>query len=539
MDLLELLIFGSGGAPAISVSPSSWDFGSTPVGTAPTKEFTVTNLGTATLLITLPITMVDDEGDPVDGFTVTVDPATTIAPGASTTFTVQADADSVDTFNAEISIESNAAGSPTLIPVTVEVQSFVQVIQDLLGADALFILPMYQETGTTLTDESGNGFNGTTTNVTLAAGLSPTNEFAPFFTGSASRCNVYSAGLAADYTPDEFSFSIAFRFNNQTDYDDGGGGFLFHFQADASNYVYFRRFGHEFLVQRNAGGTVKNYTYTPPSFDAGWIRWTFTVSKSNDRQRFYWNGTLLDAKTGLGTWAGALASTTAAIGAFNSTGSTPAKMHLAYAIAANRELTGAEVLALSDYAIVPTLNYMPIGDSKSTSACYVTPLNLLVTTAQVRTLREQPLRIAGVGATVADNAALIDAELATRTDTPDYVLINLGTNDASALPTENDFKTDYRYIIDAVHTKWSSVPIYLAKPVLLAGVPPSSPVAAVTSIHAWIDDLIAEYAFVYLGIVETALEGGNGYFTNFADAAHPNTTGYAACAALWKTALGL
>lgn len=116
---IQLPVMGAGGAPAISVSPSSWDFGSTPVGTPVSKEFTIENTGTATLEITLPIT--SDNA----GYTVTVDPATSVAPGGSTTFTVQFDA----AFNASgyagnISIQSNAASSPTVIPVTARIWAF-------------------------------------------------------------------------------------------------------------------------------------------------------------------------------------------------------------------------------------------------------------------------------------------------------------------------------------------------------------------------------------------------------------------------------
>lgn len=119
---IQMPVMGAGGAPAISVSPSSWDFGATPVGTPVSKIFTIQNTGTGTLEITLPITIVDELGDPVDGFTVTVDPDTSIAPGDDTTFTVQADADEVETLTANIKIVSNAASSPTLVAIEVNVE---------------------------------------------------------------------------------------------------------------------------------------------------------------------------------------------------------------------------------------------------------------------------------------------------------------------------------------------------------------------------------------------------------------------------------
>jgi lysophospholipase L1-like esterase len=93
-------------------------------------------------------------------------------------------------------------------------------------------------------------------------------------------------------------------------------------------------------------------------------------------------------------------------------------------------------------------------------------------------------------------------------------------------------------LISSLHAKWTGAKIYLAKPVRLADAPPSTPLAAVATMHGYIDDLIAEFDYVYPGIDETDLEGGDSYVTNLADNTHPNHTGYMAVAALWKTAMG-
>lgn len=146
------------------------------------------------------------------------------------------------------------------------------------------------------------------------------------------------------------------------------------------------------------------------------------------------------------------------------------------------------------------------------------------------------------GTTVAAMAAIIASDLASFTvssESPESVLINLGTNDAASLPAEATWKANYRVIIEALHAKWPSANIYLAKPVRLSGSPPSTPTAAVATMHGYIDGLVGEYDYVYAGMDETALEGGDSYVTNFADSLHPNAVGYAAGAALWKTVLGL
>jgi hypothetical protein len=164
----------SSGAPAISVTGDT-NFGTIPVGTPASEVITIWNKdalgnpGKGTLEITLPITIVGAEAS---AFTVTVQPTetspgiVTLAPGASTTFTIQADADVVDTFSADISIVSNVAGSPTLVPISVIVaQTYANYVLNVVQP-ALWM--RHQEvSGTTIADSSGNGRNGT---LTLGAG---------------------------------------------------------------------------------------------------------------------------------------------------------------------------------------------------------------------------------------------------------------------------------------------------------------------------------------------------------------------------------
>lgn len=108
-----------GGAPAITVTPSSWDFGATPVGTPVSKIFTIQNTGTSALLITLPIT--SDNA----AFTITAQPgSTSLAPGASTTFTAQATATvatGIGAFSGNLSIVNNSATNPKTVAVTATV----------------------------------------------------------------------------------------------------------------------------------------------------------------------------------------------------------------------------------------------------------------------------------------------------------------------------------------------------------------------------------------------------------------------------------
>lgn len=202
------------------------------------------------------------------------------------------------------------------------------------------------------------------------------------------------------------------------------------------------------------------------------------------------------------------------------------------------------------YYADPAVQFLCIGDSKTAGTNdptrdrqggfgYPPVLAGLLTTASGQKWRETKGQRIGIsGYTVAKMASAISAQLATVTYTPDYVLINLGTNDLAGLPAESTWKANYRTIIAAVHAAYPAAKIYLDKPVRLSAAPPSSPVADTATMHGYIDDLVAEQSYIYAGADETGLEGGDSYVTNFADALHENHAGYAALAALKQTALG-
>jgi hypothetical protein len=152
--------------------------------------------------------------------------------------------------------------------------------------------------------------------------------------------------------------------------------------------------------------------------------------------------------------------------------------------------------------------------------------------------RENPSYIATAGYTVADMCTYLTANIAAMTGAPEHILINLGANDVNSPPAEATWKGDYRTIIELLHTKWTGATIYLAKPVLLNAAPPSTPKANCATIWGWIDDLVGEYDYVYPGLDESELEGGDAYVTNLADTAHPTyPDGYEETADLWMEAI--
>lgn len=217
----KLLLFSGGGAPAVSVTPSSWDFGSTPVGTPKTKIFTISNSGDGALEITLPITIVGAEAS---AFTVTVQPAetspgiVTLAPNASTTFIVQADADVVDSFAANISISSNVVGSPTLIAIEVVVNINFLLRDDFTTDDAApLVAPRTAEPGpgTWAVTDSANKLSISSGALQVASG---TGTADPALHGD-SLTRAAGLTVAATLTPATTSpvVKIGFDLNNSGD----------------------------------------------------------------------------------------------------------------------------------------------------------------------------------------------------------------------------------------------------------------------------------------------------------------------------------
>jgi hypothetical protein len=100
------------------------------------------------------------------------------------------------------------------------------------------------------------------------------------------------------------------------------------------------------------------------------------------------------------------------------------------------------------------------------------------------------------------------------------------------MPNETTWKTNYQTIIDAIHTKWVDVKIYIVKPWKC------NFDTEATTTAGWIDDLIAaNTGVVYAGHNE-AIWLKNDWATLTADCVHYSAAGDAECASQWATVLG-
>lgn len=665
-------IIGGGGLPAISVSPSSWDFGSTPVGSPTTKEFTIESTGTAALVITLPITIAGVEAS---AFTVTVQPTetspnlVTLAPGASTTFTIQTDADAVDTFSADISIINNSSENPKLVAISANVEPVIILDDTFTSASTAPIAsPRTAEPAPgrmTITQTATSKHTISSGNLNLISGTANDNvrwvdsaganfsrangrsikmqlRFASGATGeillrdgSANRISgIQPVGATLNF---KIGANFAFQPNIQLNVDQelvwlvgAAGTKLIFFDgisynlmaleelsnaaafyvelASPANFTsqYIEGFdigtalGDSNLLMLNESNPVNGSEYDATAahdlYQGSAMTWiTFVApnplsgsaeiqiqyvdannfigvridSGGTLRLRMIVSGAVTD---NLRTKAAvALAGETVLLAvwmyddllqvAYRKSGTWTTGFNYQFALGGGLGLTGLRV-ALTDWTSTALKSwpvrsslfsaidghatsirlFTSIGDSKTAgSASYQPTLITNLESATGEEWREFPRKIATSGWEVVDVRNRIDSDLALRNDTPEYILINLGSNDLVApMTSESAFKTDYLYILDALHAKWPTAEIYLAKPIRLNAAPPSTPSADSATLATWIDDIVAARpSFAYAGVVEaTTLEGGDSYVTRMGDNTHPTAAGYVAMAAAWQAILG-
>ena len=195
---LVVTFSGTGMQPGLAISPASVNFGSVIVGQTGTQTVTLTNTGSASVVVNL--ATVSGSGFGVSGLSL----PTTIPAGQNLTFSTQFTPAATGTATGSITFTDNAPGSPqTLVlsgngiavgatlaanPTTA---AFGNVAVGSSGQQSITIT----NTGTTSAtisqvSASGTGFSitGITAPVTIGAGLNVnfTAQFAPTATGSAS-----------------------------------------------------------------------------------------------------------------------------------------------------------------------------------------------------------------------------------------------------------------------------------------------------------------------------------------------------------------
>ena len=176
---------------------------------------------------------------------------------------------------------------------------------------------------------------------------------------------------------------------------------------------------------------------------------------------------------------------------------------------------------------------MPYGDSKTADGSGQNVESYPQYLCRAIGAFETPSRIAVGGRSTAAAAAAVDAELAATNGTPDYILYNLGANDASVL-VEATWKANTAYILDAMHTKWPNAQIYMARPWRRGYA------SNCNTIATWQDSVMSTRSWVHVGPDERVfLENGDDGARYTSDGVHPRAQeGYIVTARAWQSALG-
>jgi hypothetical protein len=132
--------------------------------------------------------------------------------------------------------------------------------------------------------------------------------------------------------------------------------------------------------------------------------------------------------------------------------------------------------------------------------------------------------------------ALVDADIAARSSEEwiGSLLVNLGVNEASSLPSQATWEGNLAYILDAFHTRWPNIKVYVMRPWSRQDITPFNTMAG------WIANVVgARASWASVGPDERVwLEGGDNGVTMTYDGTHYSAAGHTACAAQWKTVLG-
>ncbi len=238
-----------------------------------------------------------------------------------------------------------------LVPFTFPLagQSYAGRILNTQKANLIALWGLGETTGTTAanaegtTARDGSYVNGPTLNAAAFTDNTP----APSFDGSNDFVNVYSSSLNSAFNHDEITFAVWGQVSASGDWTDGVNHALAFIGADSSNFLRIRKTANNQLEARyGAGVTAKAVAFTIST--TSWFHVAITVSKAADQVKVYLNGSQQGTtQTGLGTWAGSLASTLTVLAASSSTPTLPWKGSLKYAALWTTPLSSGEISALA------------------------------------------------------------------------------------------------------------------------------------------------------------------------------------------------
>ncbi len=212
--------------------------------------------------------------------------------------------------------------------------------------------PMSELSGLTMLDASGNARDGAYKGVggpLLGQIGIGDGRNAPLFDGTDDYANAFSAALQAAFSGVAGTIVQWVKVSAAGVWSDSTTRRSLQFQVDANNLVRFGRgtVNNQFVGAYTAAGTTKSVVVTTAA-PTGWVHWAITWDAGADEVKVYMNGVQTGTtQTGLGVWAGSIATTTTTIGAASTSGGNPWSGYIAHTAVWTSALNATQILSLA------------------------------------------------------------------------------------------------------------------------------------------------------------------------------------------------
>ena len=221
--------------------------------------------------------------------------------------------------------------------------------QRVLATGPIAYWPLWEPSGTVITDISGNGRNGAysgATPPTLGVSGIGDGRTAASFPGATAYGNVYSVGLRDAFNGAVGSMIVWVKPAADVWTDGSVDGWFWIATADGQNAIYVRKSATNATIEwRVLAGNVGAVRAKAGQSTVGWLCLALTWNGST--YQAYYNGVAEGAAVATGTWAGLPASNSMNVGASSTVPASVANGTLAHVALWNRALSPAEVLSFA------------------------------------------------------------------------------------------------------------------------------------------------------------------------------------------------
>lgn len=418
--------------------------------------------------------------------------------------------------------------------------TFEQTVQQIFGGAWYAYWPMTEASGNAL-DHGTTGFPVTwaATGVTRQGYTLPNGD--KIVTLAGGDGNVGEGKLYSDALRDIFPYNhgciicvVNVPLATWEDAASPSPSYLYNFSNTKFNYASRSKLGGTYGY-RNSGGAFDNGGYSGPCMLGK------TWDSTSGVMALFTNGERrLGNIAGQETYADLINTNYTRIGSSTSFGTNKWIGAVGHFILAATVPTDAQMKLLYQAIFPSTRKFFIVGDSKSTGANFWPGyLQNLLETATGDLWTDGPRRYALGGYDISALKNYINANLAAETETPEFILLNAGTNDARAvtITAEAIFKADYCAVIDACRAKWPGVPIFCQR---VYRCDSATTIANSTTINSYIDWCIAQYGSgVYAGPDDAvwAENGDVGATYISTDKVHYSIAAHSVLAGLWAAIL--